>query len=108
MGVQTLRQQKIAENLANIDTAGYHSKRVEFEEFLSKNRSLSNLKCSNPRHIRMNYKDIDPEVVDSGKETELHEEMSEMAKVQLLYALETSSLSRRFKMLREAIAGRIT
>jgi len=106
MNAQSLRQRKIAENIANINTPGYTAQRVRFENLLLERQRQSKMLHTNEKHLPV-MKDVEAKVVDTGKDVVLDEETGELAKVQLFFAMESTNLSRRLKMLREAISGQI-
>jgi flagellar basal-body rod protein FlgB len=106
LSAQSVRQRVIAENIANVNTPGYMAKTVQFEEFLQKSAQRP-LSTTNERHISLSGSRLEPKVETSENPVEIDTEMSEMAKLQLLYSLESQSLSRRYRMLREAISGQI-
>ncbi|MFP4460077.1 MAG: flagellar basal body rod protein FlgB [Candidatus Zixiibacteriota bacterium] len=107
LDAQTKRQKTIAENIANINTPGYTAKRVRFEEILNKKRNRARLNSTSARHIPMSSANVKPEFEDTGKDVDLDTEMGQLAKIQLLYSIETRSISQRFKMLKESISGQI-
>jgi flagellar basal-body rod protein FlgB len=107
MNAQSVRQKTIAQNVANLHTPGYTAKRVKFEEILAKTRNRAKLRQTNTKHLPTGIGEVQPKTVDTGREVILDEEMGQMAKVQILYAMDSLNMSKRFGLLREAISGQV-
>jgi len=112
-----LRNDAIAQNIANVDTPGYKRKTVKFEEFLSEALDTNTLKgnLTDPRHIPIgstNVDDININVTEDnaslstrldGNNVDIENEMALMAKNTIQYNTLIQRLNTQFKTLRSAI-----
>lgn len=102
------RQQDISDNIANIETPGYKSKSVSFEDQLQ--ALLSDRPASNSELIN-NIKNIQPQTIVSddqtsrldGNNVDAEKENIELARTQLNYMYSLRELSDYFSRLRYAI-----
>jgi flagellar basal-body rod protein FlgB len=114
-----LRQQVIANNIANAETPRYKAKQVVFEDILKKH--LSNQTTfvgtkTNPRHIAIGndgniplpqiVEDTETVMNNNGNNVDLDHEMIQMGKNSLWYYTLTQQLSGQFANLSYAIKGR--
>ena len=102
-----LRQRVVAANLANVNTPGYRSRDVRFEEMLQELlrdgrplRAASDL----PAPEIFERKDVRPR--ENGNTVDLEREMGEMTRNALLYQAYTRFLDHKIATLRVAITGR--
>jgi flagellar basal-body rod protein FlgB len=103
-----LRQQVIANNIANAATPGYKSKRLEFEEVLES--KLEKAEGSDAA-VREAIDDTEPVIVrdegtsarEDGNNVDLDQENIEMARAQMQYSYLTSSLNAQINRLKYAI-----
>ena len=112
-----LRNDAIAQNIANVDTPGYKRKTVKFEEYLSSALDANNLKgnMTDARHIPIgsdNVDDINITVSEDnanlstrldGNNVDIENEMALMAKNTIQYNTLIQRLNSQFKTLRSAI-----
>lgn len=113
----SLRQEAIAQNMANVDTPGYKAVEVSFEEQLT--RSLSKkaavkMKTTHPAHLTRtpSVSDIDPVVVRrtgtsaraDGNNVDPEAEMAELAANQLMYSTLTRLVSEKYSLIKYAIS----
>ncbi len=104
LDINWLRQQLIANNIANVDTPNYKRADVDFKSSLIK--ALNNHSDS-----RLAAKEVEPDFVDSedlilsndGNNVDIEKEMSQQAVNVLQYALLTRLVSDQLGMLRTAI-----
>lgn len=100
-----LRQRVIAQNVANVNTPGYHRLDVSFEDTLA--RELQ----SNSEATGVNAQ---PRVIEAvggvaradGNNVDIDAEMGQLSKNTLLYNACTQILASRIAAMRSAIAGR--
>ena len=100
------RQQMLSNNMANINTPGYHSKDVSFSEQLQ----LLQLNTTNSKHItpigmdaRMEQYEVPGEADMKDNSVDLDREMSELTKNGLQYVALIQFVSQKLKTLRSAI-----
>ncbi|MFY9381525.1 MAG: flagellar basal body rod protein FlgB [Eubacteriales bacterium] len=122
LDVTWLRNQVIANNIANVDTPGFKSSEVEFEDFMtaalkSDDESKLELRKTHSRHIdgsSINVKDIldiEPKVVrkDStsvrldDNNVDIETEMVALAKNQIEYYALVNRINSEFEKLNTAI-----
>ena len=102
------RQQEISDNIANVETPGYKSKSVSFEDQLK--ALLSDSSASNSETID-NIKSMQPQITVSddktsrldGNNVDTEKENIELARTQLNYMYSLRELSDYFSRLRYAI-----
>lgn len=101
------RHQAISNNIANIDTPGYHSKDVSFSEQLQ----LLQVHTTNPKHIapigmdsRMQQFEVPGNSDLKDNNVDLDHEMSEITKNGLQYVAMIQFVSQKLKTLRSAIS----
>lgn len=116
-----LRQNVIANNIANVDTPRFKRSEVRFEQLLQ--QELNSYKSSfvgyrtDPRHFAIGRSDrnaVQPEVVTDRKSSmnnnennvDIDYEMALMAKNQLYYNTLIQQLNHEIRMTRTAIDGR--
>ncbi len=113
-----LRQQVIANNIANVNTPGYKRQTIEFENTLKEYLELSegiSVETTNEKHIgNFTVNDLSPRIETIGH-TSMREdnnnvnidvEMAEQAKNSLKYNAVTEQLNSQYRRLRMAITGR--
>ena len=102
------RQQEISDNIANVETPGYKSKSVSFEDQLK--ALLSDSSANNSETID-NIKNTQPQITVSddktsrldGNNVDTEKENIELARTQLNYMYSLRELSDYFSRLRYAI-----
>ena len=95
----SLRQRAIADNVANIQTPGYHAKKVSFEDALSKavGHGSGAVQAQTARSL-------EPTRLD-GNNVNLDEETLLNVDTNLRYQLATQAMSGEFSAMRTAIRG---
>lgn len=115
-----LRNEVIANNIANVDTPEFKRSEVVFEEQLRKILADENqptrLKTTHPRHIQVvkNKESFRPEVYqvndlsyrNDNNNVDIDVEIAKMSKNYLFYNALTSSMNQEIRLLRLAITGR--
>ena len=108
LGVANTRAQLISSNIANVNTANYKAKRVDFERYLTNalNGDSLALKKTNIRHmgdgnsnLAQVTTDANTAVKDNGNNVDLEVEMVNQATNSLYYNALTSQINGRFQML---------
>lgn len=113
-----LRQQVIANNIANINTPGYKKQDVSFEEQLKyavDSKYNSNLKRTDPRHlpapstlssIGINVKSLGGSSMRyDGNNVDIDEEMTKLAENNIKYNAIAQLMGGRFNTLKTVING---
>ena len=85
------RHRILAANIANVNTPGYKSKTLEFDEFLEKN-------------IVKDREGVEPR--EDGNTVSMEREMADMRKNDLIYRMFLQSMLNKTRQLRKAISGR--
>lgn len=112
-----LRNEAIAQNIANVDTPGYKRKTVAFEEYLNEAMDNSRIKGfrTDSRHFPIGRKDIgdvrmkvkeDNQTLSyriDGNNVDIENEMASMAKNTIQYNTLIQSLNDEFKRLKNVI-----
>ncbi|MBU8871885.1 MAG: flagellar basal body rod protein FlgB [Gemmatimonadales bacterium] len=113
--VYASRHKVTAENIANIETRGYRSQKLVFEEMLNGADSRLQGAKTQPGHLSLGRSEIgstEYEVKDSASQfdngvnnVDIDNEMTDLATNDLTYRLATRLLSMRYTMLRGGIKG---
>lgn len=117
--VNSVKNDVISNNVANVDTPGYKAKKIEFNEvmaeYLSNGKKLP-LTVTNHRHIVGKNNPFDPSsfireqnnpsLRNDGNDVNLDYEMTEMAKNGIQYSMFSQIISGKFTGLKSAITGR--
>lgn len=120
MDVANLRNDVIADNIANVDTPGFKRQEVIFEEKIKKALEATTaqleLSISNHRHIQIgaDTPEIIPEVRvledltfrNDKNNVDIDNEMAKMKKNSINYDAISRSMSNEIRILRLAITGR--
>jgi len=114
--VYARRHQVTAQNISNVQTAGYRSQRLKFEEMLDDQTMKLKGYRTHADHLPIGAQeaaDVDPETVDARSDfdngvnnVDIDNEMTDLATTDLSYRMATRLLSQRYNMLRAAIRGR--
>lgn len=113
-----VRNEVIADNIANIDTPGFTASHVEFEDILKSaldDSAFSARKTSN-RHFdfgAMDWEQVQPVILENpdtdmrmdGNNVDMETEMLELSRNTLHYNSMVSKLSSEFSRMRTAITG---
>lgn len=117
-----LRNQVLANNIANADTPGFKRSEVLFEEkirqALSKQGQHVKLKATNPRHIQVAETNSSstylPDIImvndlsyrNDNNNVDIDVETTKIAKNKIYYDAISNSLTQEIRLLRMAITGR--
>lgn len=117
LSASTLRQRVHSANIANVDTANYKSKKVDFQAALDtaiNNQSLSSYK-TNDRHLSFSNEsslgkteiltDSSTKYNNNGNNVDMDVEMAELAKNQLWYNAVTERVNGKLNSLSSVING---
>lgn len=108
LDVAALRQQVIANNISNVNTQGFAPSKVEFEEELKKCMDAKGDDegwqvvadfADNDLGVKGtpdNEGQIDPQVVKSGQQVDINQEMVDLAKNQIIFEALASQASGRY------------
>lgn len=97
LDVYSFRQKVTAANIANLDTPGYTSKEISFEEQLRNAEAMST-----PSE---NLNNIEPKLEDTGKKPVIENELLNMADTQIRFQLVSKVLREKFNELETGITG---
>lgn len=118
MDAASLRNEVIANNIANVETPGFKKSEVIFSEKIKKVLQNTNnhgkLVITNPRHISINtgtISEVNPEICtitntsyrNDGNNVDIDVEMAESAKNKIYYDALSQSISNEIRLLRLAI-----
>lgn len=119
MDVATLRNNVIADNIANVDTPNFKRREVVFQEklqnILNKKEGDLPLRTTNNRHILIKSPfDLDPEIREiretsfrnDGNNVDIDVESAKLAQNKIQYDALAQSMNNEIKLLRLAISGR--
>lgn len=122
MDAASLRNEVIANNMANSDTPGFKKSEVDFEsrllEALENKPNPALLHTTNSRHMQIKIKDqldgFQPEIRtitdtsfrNDGNNVDVDVEMANTTKNNMMYEAINRSMTNEIKMLRLAITGR--
>lgn len=99
----SMRQQVLANNIANATTPGFKRSRVDFETKLAEAlRNGQPVDQVQPEVVQENYTIGKPD----GNNVDIELEMSQLAENQIYYAALTRSLNDQFSRLKQVIDGR--
>lgn len=117
LDVYARRHRVTADNVANVQTAGYRAQEYRFEELLAGATDRLRGVRTDPAHLPVGGRALDDtqgEIVEQQRgfdngtnDVDIDREMSELATSDLSYRLATRLLSMRYGLLRGAITGRI-
>ncbi len=115
--VYSRRHRVVADNIANVETEGYGSRELRFEEMLAgSTRRLAGTR-SHAGHLPLGRSAVDEtegQITETGSDFDnginnvnIDEEMTELATNDLSYRLATRVLSMKYRLLRGAITGQV-
>ncbi|NNV05026.1 flagellar basal body rod protein FlgB [Geobacillus sp. C56-T2] len=109
----SLRQQAIADNIANADTPGYKAKDVRFQAELERALQFE-AKRTNPKHFPFSSEQSGKIIVTTnanmsynhnGNSVDIDQEMSKLAENQIYYNALVDQISGKFATLKTVIKG---
>jgi flagellar basal-body rod protein FlgB len=113
----SLRQQVISRNIANVDTPGYQSQNVSFEQAVKtalKKSDTAALSITNANHIQLETPSSAFSVADRVGGTEradqndvdIDTEMAQMNETALRYQALTQMISKKFSLIKSIVVSR--
>ena len=115
MDYSVAKQRAISDNIANISTANYQRKDIDFADYFKESEEVENLKLSDRRHLELkggqmidikDPLDSSKDVNVSGKNNvNIDKEMADMAKNTLLFKFAARRLNSHFKQIENVIEG---
>jgi flagellar basal-body rod protein FlgB len=117
--MRQLRHNVTAANVANAETPGYHAKKVDFEDALSRAIDLDGLRgmsTSNPEHISVGgpsaavrpdvYENPEGAINNDGNTVDLEKEMSALSENAIMYKTALQLINKKMAALKYAIGDR--
>lgn len=116
LAMRQLRQGVTQSNIANANTPGYHAKKVDFEDALSKALDMdgtNKLNTSHGDHYTVGggtavdpgvYENPDVEVNNDGNTVDLEKEMSALAENSVLYKTALQLINKKMAAMKYAIS----
>jgi len=101
-----LRHRVISQNVANVNTPGYHRLAVSFEEELAQRLRSSGGDAAIDGLTPEIYEELGLPVRADGNNVDIDKEMGQLNKNALLYQTYAQVLASRLSMMRSAITGR--
>jgi flagellar basal-body rod protein FlgB len=119
LNFRQMRQEIISSNIANAETPGYKSKRIDFEEALSRALDVDgeqSLLTSDDRHYDVGsggfanlkptvYDDPNGVVAEDGNTVDRDEEMALMARNKILYDASVQLLNKKLGLLKYTVTS---
>ncbi|NCC52743.1 MAG: flagellar basal body rod protein FlgB [Spartobacteria bacterium] len=100
----TLRQEVLANNLANVDTPGFVRQDVRFREALSEAMESNSRIAADDLKPEIYHDELSPGRPD-GNNVSMQREMGEMMQNEILYQFSTKLIASKFNGLIKAIKG---
>ena len=106
LNVSALRNKVIANNISNINTAGYKRKYVSFEDTLLNTKKSVSLKTTSEKHISSSNDSGDKRIItdnststrSDGNNVDIDTEMVNLTANNMMYESLTTALNNRFAM----------
>ncbi|MCB0368878.1 MAG: flagellar basal body rod protein FlgB [Bdellovibrionales bacterium] len=115
IAMRQLRHSITASNIANAETPGYHAKKLDFEDALSRSLDLEGLRkmsATDPAHMVIggNTAKVSPEIYDNpdgainndGNTVDLEKEMSALSENAILYKAALQLINKKMAALKYA------
>lgn len=110
-----LRMEVISNNIANINTPGYTAKAVAFEdklkELLAQESQESDdgfqaVSMNQPgSSAKQNLSSLNPEIYDEDQAPDINQQMTNLAKAQIVYAALSKSVGKEFSYIKSVMDG---
>ncbi len=117
LDVYSKRHQVTAQNISNVQTDGYRTQEVKFEDMINGANHRLKGKTTRDGHLSLGRRDVgraQEELIetrsnfDNGvNNVDIDEQMTELATTDLSYRLATRLLSMKYAGLKKAITGRV-
>lgn len=119
LNLRQLRQEVISSNIANSQTPGYKSKKLDFEEALADALDIDenvSMKAIHPNHYNVGgggldtlkpfiYEDPNGEVSNDGNTVDREAQMSEMANNKILYDATVQLLNKKLAQIKYVLTN---
>lgn len=118
LNMRQLRHNVTTSNIANAETPGYHAKKVDFEDALTRaldTNGVNSLQTSSPEHFQIGtsspakvradvYENPEVEVNNDGNTVDLEKEMSALAENAIMYKSALQLINKKMAALKYAIS----
>jgi flagellar basal-body rod protein FlgB len=115
LNMRLLKHNLTSSNIANAETPGYHAKKIDFEEALSRALDIDGLRgmsTSNPEHFSVGgktarvrpdiYENPEGAINNDGNTVDLEREMSNLAENTIMYKAAMQLINKKLAALRYA------
>ena len=116
LNMRLMKQNLISSNIANAETPGYHAKKIDFEEALSRALDIDGLRgmsTSSPEHYSVGGKSakVRPDIYENpegainndGNTVDLEREMSSLTENSIMYKAALQLINKKLAALRYAV-----
>ncbi len=116
LNMRLMKQNLISSNIANAETPGYHAKKIDFEEALSRALDIDGLRgmsTSSPEHYSVGGKSakVRPDIYENpegainndGNTVDLEKEMSSLTENSIMYKAALQLINKKLAALRYAV-----
>ena len=117
LNLRQMRQEIISANIANAETPGYKTKRIDFEEALARALDIDELQTlggDDPRHYNVGgggfdnlqaevYDDPNGVISEDGNTVNRDDEMARMAENKILYDASVQLLNKKLGLMKYAV-----
>lgn len=114
-----MKQEMHAANIANAETPGYKSKKIDFEEALARaldTDGQENLQTNDPRHFNVGsggFNNLQPEIYEDpngvmsmdGNTVNREQELAEMAENKIMYDASIQLLNKKLGLMKYAVTN---
>jgi len=117
LDVYSKRHQVTSENISNVQTSGYRTKEVNFEDMINGASNRLKGRATREGHLSLGRRDVgkaQEELIETASNfdngvnnVDIDEQMTELATNDLSYRLATRLLSMKYAGLKKAITGRV-
>jgi flagellar basal-body rod protein FlgB len=117
LNMRLIKHNLTSSNIANAETPGYHAKKLDFEEALSRALDIDGLRSmstSSPEHFSVGgktgkvrpdiYENPDGAINNDGNTVDLEKEMSNLAENTIMYKAALQLINKKLAAMRYAIS----
>lgn len=119
LNFRQLRQEVISSNVANAETPGYKSKRLDFEEALARALDIdkqNSINAEDPRHFNVGgggfdnlepnvYEDPNGVVTENGNTVDRDQELAKMAENKIMFDATVQLINKKLGMLKYIVTN---
>lgn len=110
MDMYLLKHSVIADNIANAETPGFKSRKVEFEDALSKAIDVQDMGLEVDENVLMSvqpriFENPESELGQDLNSVDMDREMADMTKNETKYSATSQAIQKKFSILKYAIMG---